>query len=114
MARPLQREALEDLMKTLNIAPYLITTVPATADTPAKSEPYPVKDALLNILFARPNLKARDILKRDDLGRKILAADGDIVEFEDAEFELLKDAVSTMEGFGRNDVELCRRVLSVQ
>lgn len=101
-------------MKSLDITPYNITTALATDTAPAKVEPYPVKDALVNILFARSGLKARDILKRDDVARKILLADEPDLLLEDAEFELLKDAVDTMEGYGRNDAELCRRVLGVQ
>ena len=101
-------------MKTLDITPYPVTTAPATGDAPVQTQPYPVKDALINILFAKPGLKARDILRRDDVARKILVADdADGLSLEDAEFELLKDAVDTMEGFGRNDAELCRRVLAI-
>lgn len=114
MARALQRSLLEDThMKTLNIAPYAIVVAPARDGSPEKVEPYPVKDALINILFARPALKARDILERDAVARKILVAEGPDLLLEDAEFALVKDAVDTMEGFGRNDAELCRRVLTV-
>lgn len=101
-------------MKTVDITPYDITTAPASGTTPATVQPYPLKDALVNILFTQQGLKARDILKRDDVARKILLAEGPDLLLEDAEFELLKTAVDTMEGYGRNDAELCRRVLSVQ
>ncbi len=101
-------------MKTLDIAPFDITVAPATGDVPAQTQPYPVKDALINVLFGQPGLKAREILRRDDIARKILAADGSALPLEDAEYDQLKQAFDVAEGFGRNDVELVRRVLTAQ
>lgn len=101
-------------MKTLDMTPIVLTTVPAVDDRPAKTQPYPLQDVLVNILFNQPHLKARDILRRDDIARKILACEGDTLLLEDAEYEQLAQAVDTVEGFGRNDAELIRRVLAAK
>lgn len=100
-------------MKTVNIVPYDMVVASATETTVAQTQPYPIKDALVNILFARRDLKAREILQRDDIGRKILCSEGSLL-LEDAEFEVLKSAVETMDGFSRTDAELVRRILTVQ
>ena len=101
-------------MPTLNIAPYLIdapaTIVDGVLQT-GNTTPYPIKDALINVLFAQTGLKARDILRRDDLARKIHLAETDTIDLTDAEQAQLTNAFDAMEGFGRNDVELVRRVL---
>lgn len=104
-------------MKTLSLAPYDISAPPTEVDgviTVGRTQPYPIKDALVNILFAQTGLRARDLLRRDDVARKILAAEGPDLLLEDAEFEQLKSAVDTLEGFGRHDVELVRRVLTAE
>ena len=101
-------------MKTVDLTPFAIVLAPATGTTPAQTQPYPVKDALINVLFGQPGLKAREILRRDDIARKILAADGPDLALEDAEYDQLKQAFEVAEGFGRNDVELVRRVLTAQ
>lgn len=104
-------------MKTLSLVPYDIPAPSTVVDggvTVGGTQPYPIKDALVNILFAQTGLRARDLLRRDDVARKILAADGSDLLLEDAEFEQLKTAVDTLEGFGRHDVELLRRVLAVE
>ena len=92
-------------MKTLSLVPYEIPTDPP--------RPYPIKDALVNVLFGQAGLRAREVLRRDDIARKILAADDQTLLLEDAEYDQLKAAFEANEGFGRYDVELVRRVFSV-
>lgn len=104
-------------MKTLNIAPYDMPAPASITEGVLKTggtQPYPIKDSLVNILFAQPGLKARDLLRRDDIARKVLNADSDELTLEDAEFDQLKAAVEQLEGYGRHDVELVRRVLDIQ
>lgn len=102
-------------MKSVNIAPYDMPAAASIQDGVLKAggtQPYPIKDSLVNILFAQPGLKARELLRRDDIARKVLNADSDTLVLEDAEFDQLKAAVELLEGYGRHDVELVRRILS--
>jgi hypothetical protein len=98
-------------MKYLDVTPYEVKVPAAPAvEGAAATALYPVKDSLVNILFADKNIRARDALKRDDVARKVLAA-GDELALEDAEYDILLKAVDTLEGYARNDCELIRRVL---
>lgn len=99
-------------MKTLDISPYDIV-VGKTAEGLELRQPYPIRDSIANILFAQPGLKARELLRRDDLARKVIATEIDTVVLTDAEFEQLKMAVDTLEGYGRQDVELIRRIVAL-
>ncbi len=96
-------------MKTLDLTAYL------QDPSDLQSAPYPVRDTLMNVLFVVPNLKARELLARDDLARKIrdFAGAPDTFELEEAEALQLVTAFEAAQGFTRNDVELVRRVLAL-
>jgi hypothetical protein len=80
-----------------------------------KELPYPMREALAEVLF-HPDLKLRalDLLKRDDLARKILNQSESHILLEDSEYSLIKSAVDVVQGFTRNDVEFVRRVLNAE
>lgn len=74
--------------------------------------PYEVKDSIIEMLFARDlQLSGRELLKRDELARKLSAcADGNVL-LEEEEWNKLVMAVETVKGLGRPDVELVHRIL---
>ena len=78
------------------------------------SIPYDVKASLI-ICLLHPVLKlgARELLIRNKIGMKIEESDS-FVLLEEAEYEKLKSAIETIEGFGQNDVELVTRVLEAE
>jgi len=80
-----------------------------------KELPYPMREALAEVIF-HPDLKLRalDLLKRDDLARKILDHSDSHILLEDSEYDLIKSAVNVVQGFVRNDVEFVRRVLDAE
>lgn len=98
-------------MKAIDISTYLVEA--RTEDGHSDQVPYDVRDSIIGILF-NPNqrLKARELLDRDDLARKIRDWSGDLLQLENAEYVQLQRAVETLEGYGRHDVELVRRLLA--
>ncbi len=92
-------------MRKVNLEPYEVDLEPGT------SVPYDVKRSLVNLLFGPHNsLDAEALLSRDDLARKIRAAQESVL-LEDAEYRILEAAVRGFRGYGEHDVELVRRVL---
>jgi hypothetical protein len=75
---------------------------------------YPVRETLINLLYS-PHLRlgARTLIDNGKIATKIESA-SDSILLEESEFEKLKNAVETFEGYGRHDVELVRRVLEAQ
>jgi len=74
--------------------------------------PYNVRDTLVNILF-NPELRlgAKDLLSRDDLSRKILGCQEDTVLLEESEYQQILNAVNSIKGYGKSDIEFVKRVL---
>lgn len=97
-------------MRQINLTNYSVRLRDETGEY--KDEPYEVKDALVEILFARClGLSGAEILKRDDLAHKIMdCADGKVL-LEEEEWNKFVTAVNTVKGLGRTDVELVRRII---
>ncbi len=95
-------------MKKIPVTDYMISQ-------DGKELPYPVREALAEVLF-HPAIKimALELLKRDDLARKILACEDEFLLLEDAEYAKVKDAVNKVDSFTRNDVEFVNRVLNAE
>ena len=92
-------------MKKISLLPYKV--LPAGED-------YKVRQSLLNVMFSpHLHLSARTIIEQDKIACKIEAA-GDVVILEDAEYERVKMAVETFDGYQRNDLEFVRRVLDAE
>lgn len=94
-------------MKTLNLTPYDIPTAEGT------TAPYPVRDMLMNVLFVVPNIKARELLARNDLMRRIRDAKENSIELSEPEVLQLVSSFEAAQGFNRNDIELVSRVLAL-
>jgi hypothetical protein len=86
-----------------------------TVSIHGQDQTYPMREALAEVLF-HPALAivALDLLKRDDLARRILGETEDVVLLEEAEYAMVKAAVNKVDTFTRTDVEFVRRVLDAQ
>jgi len=98
-------------VKALNISDY---NVAVPFEGVEKDVPYAVRPSLIGLLFSQRDLGVMEILSRDDIARKIRDWVGDQLLLEDAEFALLDAAVKAFKGYGKNDVELVRRVLGAE
>lgn len=73
--------------------------------------PYEVKDSLAELILSRDlRLAGRQLLKNDDLARKILGCLDGTVLLEEEEWNSLIHAAETVQSLGRPDVELIRRI----
>lgn len=99
-------------MKKIDVRDYLVA-VPAENGTTIEI-PYNVKESLVGCLF-HPELKlgGREIIERDMIAKKIESA-VDYVLLEDAEYQKLNHAFETVRGFGKNEIELVRRVFDAE
>jgi hypothetical protein len=80
-----------------------------------KSQTYPMREALAEVLFHPAlKIKALDLLKRDELARRMLASKDNDFLFEEAEYLLIRAAVDAIDTFTRNDVEFVNRVLDAE
>jgi hypothetical protein len=75
---------------------------------------YKLKESIVNLLFA-PQLRlgARAAIENDLIARKVEAANGSVL-LEEAEYEKVRAAIETFEGYSRNDLEFVRRVLEAE
>ena len=98
-------------MKKLVLSDYRVE-INGTDGT--KTIPYHVRSAVVELLF-NPELKlgAVELLKRDDLGKKILK-EKDFILLEKPEYDQIKSACEFAKGFSKNDVELVRRILEAE
>lgn len=88
-------------MRKIDITPYQV----------GEGE-YPVRDTLINLLYSSHlRLGARALIENGLIARKIESAK-DAVLLEESEYEKLKHAVETFEGYGKADFELVHRVLN--
>lgn len=80
-----------------------------------KKNNYEVTTSIVNLLF-NPELKlgGTALLKQNKLAEKILNCKDSEILFEDAEYVKVKQAFDIVKGFGRNDVELVRRILEAE
>jgi len=98
-------------MRKINLVNYMVQVRTTEGVTEV---PYDVKEALSNIIF-HPELKlgGREIILRGKLAEKIDKAGKEII-FEEADYNKIKQAFETVKGFGKNELELCRRVLEAE
>lgn len=93
-------------MRKIGLSPY-------TFLNEAKEEiKYNVKTSLTNILFAKDQIGAHELISLDRVARKIEAvSDSESVLLEEEEYKLLKSAVEGFKNFHRWDKEFISRVL---
>ena len=79
-----------------------------------KTIPYFVKSSLGLALYADDlKLNSRDLLRNDRIAQRIEGSDGHIL-LEDSEYDVVKQAIESIHGFNKQDVELVRRVIEAQ
>lgn len=72
---------------------------------------YDVKGSLSSILFSQHlKLGARQVIEHDRIASKIEGGNGSVL-LEEADYQTLKTAVETFEGYSRPDIEFVQRVL---
>ena len=76
---------------------------------------YQVVQSLINVLF-HPELQlgGMALLEQNELAGKILVNDGKEILLEDSEYAKVKQPFDIIKGFGKNDVELVRRILQAE
>lgn len=99
-------------MKKINLVPYNIKGLNEKGEP--IEVPYNVKESIQAIIF-HPALKldGRQLLLRGKLSEKLDAA-GDEILLEDADYASVKSSFEVVQGFGKNDLELVRRVLQAE
>jgi len=102
-------------MKKINLKNY---TVEGFSEGKIVQIPYDVKKSIENILLATGEVTSQrlpmsDLLRNARLAQKILAAKDSIL-LEDSEFRLVESAFKAFKLFGKNEVELCKRIDEVE
>lgn len=99
-------------MKKINLKDY---EVEVRTPTGTNGVNYEVKTSIIGLLF-QPELKLGgvELLKQNQLAEKILQHQEPEILLEDAEYNKIKQAINLVKGFGKNDVELVRRVLEAE
>lgn len=95
-------------MRRLELSDYTVTLRNEAGEL--EDLTYPVKDSLVELLLARSlQIAGRELIIRDDIARKILAADG-VILLEEEEYQRLVTSAEVVTGQGRTDVGLIRRI----
>lgn len=71
------------------------------------------RQSLVELLFAEPKLAPREILRRDELARRIEQLEGTSLVLEDEDYRRITSAMNAVDfkPYGRAAVEFIRRVL---
>lgn len=95
-------------MKKINLTQFSV--VVREKDGTEKEVEYKLKESIVELLF-QPALKLTSVqlLKQDELARKIVAAENELL-LEEEEYARLKKALDTVQGLSRSDIELVRRI----
>jgi len=104
-------------MKKINLKNYTVEGFDAKKNIMIQV-PYDVKKSIENILLATGQVTSQrlpmsDLLRNARLADKILAAKDSIL-LEDSEFRLVEAAFKAFKLFGKNEVELCKRIAEVE
>lgn len=102
-------------MRKLNLKDYTVkvkTPDPMKPGGEIDAEiPYPFMTSLLNLLFIPAlQLNGAELVKQNVLAMKLEQCKEDEILLEDEEYNRVKKAIDTFKGFGRNDVEIVRRI----
>lgn len=94
-------------MRNLNLTNYVVQVSAADGEGTV-DRPFAVCSSLITLIFSIGST-ALEVLRRDDLARKLEAADTSIW-LEEEEFALLEKAIDQHESFDRFAVPLIRRI----
>lgn len=92
------------VLRKIDLSDYIV-------ETEGKQIPYRVKDSIEVALF-HPDLKLNSygLMKANKVSQKIKSAQ-DIILLEEADYDILKNAIEGITGFTKQDIEFVRRVL---
>jgi len=77
--------------------------------------PYQVRDSLVELMLNRQlKLSGSELLRRNAVCSKILECEKDFFLMEEADYAKLKAAADAIEGLGKEDVELIRRIFEAE
>jgi len=95
-------------MRKLNLESYTVSV--RDTDGTMKLMPYSFKDSVIELMF-HPKLKltGKALLETNIVAEKIMKADKEIL-LEEADYNRIKSAVDSFEGFSKNEIELVKRV----
>jgi len=84
-----------------------------------QKEPFNVCESIVNILLATgpattQRLTKTQVLARDKIARKLLSCKESHILLEEEEFREIDDAFNAFSGFGRHEVELCKRIAETE
>lgn len=98
-------------MRKIDIRPFVV--VINEPDGGKREVGYRFKESIIEILF-NPNLKLNSVnlLKQDELAKKIMNAGEEELLLEEEEYIRVKAALDTIQGLTKNDVELVRRIIN--
>lgn len=104
-------------MKKLDLKNYNITVL--TPEGEEKEIPYDVKKSIEGVVLAtgpstEQRLSMADLLRNARVVQKVTMSNDGTVLLEDHEFRIVKRSFDAFRGFGINDVELCKRIESVE
>ena len=100
-------------MRQIKLDDYEVM-VPDVASNNLVPKPYRVKESLVAcLLHPVLNLTGRELLLRNKLAMSIEEAGGSIL-LEESDYRKLKQAIETIKGFTKTDMELVRRVLEAE
>jgi len=79
------------------------------------TRPYEIKTVLINLLF-HPELKlgGRELLQTQKVATRIEECKEDYILLEETEYSKIKQAIESIKGFSKYDVELVERVLEAE
>ena len=102
-------------MRKLNLAPYMIRAAINPEDGSDIMAPYDVKRSIENVMMATGEVTTQklgmaELLRRADVARKIADCEEDSILIEENEYQYVKKGFEAFQGFGINEVELCRRI----
>lgn len=97
-------------MKKIDMTPFMIKV--RQSDGIEKEGKYGLKESLVEILY-NPSLKlnAISLLRQEELAKKIAGSPDTELLLEEEEYTRLKTALETVQGLGKNDIELVHRVM---
>jgi len=100
-------------MRKINLEPYKVKVLNEKRELTEID--YSMKDSVIMIMFGNDEekLNAVQVLERNLIAEKILKAEKEIL-LEEADYQKLKEIFDKFTGFGRNEVEMVKRVLEAE
>jgi len=81
--------------------------------------PYNIREAIEAVLLASGSmttqrLSVSELLRNARIAEKIKNAEGNSVLLEESEYKVLRKSFEAFRGFGKNEVEMCKRIMEAE